>query len=210
VLIVDDHPAVRLGVQLLIDDQPDMRVIAQARSVSEALSVLDTPIDVAVVDYHLRDGRDGLALVAHIGQRRSVPRTLVYSAFADSTLAAMALIVGADGLLGKHELGEELCDAIRRVARGQSHLPAIAPPVADAMRARLEPRDQAIFGMLLHGIPPGTIAERLSMTPQQLATRRVEILRSVKPSRAQPMRPGQSAAPLDYERPKRRLSLSAR
>jgi DNA-binding NarL/FixJ family response regulator len=176
VLIVDDHPAVRLGMRALIDDQPDMHVVAQVRSVSEALGVLDTPMDVAVVDYHLRDGRDGLALVAQIRQRRSAPRTLVYSAFADGALAAMAVIAGADGMLGKHELGDELCDAIRRVARGQRHLPAIAPPLADAMRARLEPSDQAIFGMLLHGVAPATIAERLAMTPQQLATRRAEML----------------------------------
>jgi DNA-binding NarL/FixJ family response regulator len=117
-----------------------------------------------------------LALVAQIRQRRSAPRTLVYSAFADGALAAMAVIAGADGMLGKHELGDELCDAIRRVARGQRHLPAIAPPLADAMRARLEPSDQAIFGMLLHGVAPATIAERLAMTPQQLATRRAEML----------------------------------
>jgi DNA-binding NarL/FixJ family response regulator len=210
VLIVDDHPAVRLGLQALIDDQPDMNFVAEARSVSEALSVLDAPIDVAVVDYHLRDGRDGLALVAHIRQRRPAPRTLVYSAFADGALAAMAVIAGADGMLGKHELGDELCNAIRRVARGERHLPAVAPAVADAIRGRLEPVDQAIFGMLLHGVAPDTIAERLSMTPPQLATRRAEMSRSLKRCRAQRTWPEQSTAPLDYERPKRRLSLSAR
>jgi DNA-binding NarL/FixJ family response regulator len=210
VLIVDDHPAVRLGMRALIDDQLDMDVVAEATSVSEASSVLDIPVDVAVVDYHLRDGRDGLALVAHIRQRRSAPRTLIYSAFADAALAAMAVIAGADGMLGKHELGDELCDAIRRVARGQRHLPAIAPPVADAMRARLEPGDQAIFGMLLHGVPRATIAERLSMTQQQLASRRAEMLRLLEPSRAWPTWRAEGAAPLDYERPKRRITLTAR
>ena len=182
VLIVDDHPAVRLGMRALIDDQPDMQVVAQARSVREALSVLDVAIDVAIVDYHLREGRDGLALVAHIRERRSPARTLVYSAFADAALAAMAVIAGADGMLGKHELGDELCNAIRRVARGQRHLPAIAPPVADAMRVRLEPVDRAIYGMLLHGVDPAVIEEVLSMTQQQLATRRAEMLRSPEAS----------------------------
>jgi DNA-binding NarL/FixJ family response regulator len=210
VLIVDDHPAIQLGTRALIDDQPDMRVVAQARSVSEAMSVLDAPIDVAIVDYHLRDGCDGLALIAHIRERRSAPRTLVYSAFADAPLAALAVIAGADGMLGKHELGDELCNAIRRVARGQLHLPSIASPVSDAMRARLEPVNQAIFEMLLHGVAPPTIAERLSITPQQLATRRAEMLRSLKRSRIQPTWPDQSTAPLDYERPKRRRIPSAR
>jgi hypothetical protein len=77
------------------------------------------------------------------------------------------------------------------------------------MRARLKPGDQAIFGMLLHGVALATIAERVSMTPQELATRRAEMLHSLKPSRAQPTWPARSTAPLDYERPKRRVGLSA-
>ncbi len=209
VLVVDDHPAVRLGVQALIDDQPDMHVVALARSVSEALSALDTRADVAVVDYHLGERRDGLALIAHINERRPATRTLLYSAFADSGLAAMAVLAGADGMLGKHELGAELCNAIRRVASGRRHLPAIAPTVANALRARLEPLDQAIFGMLLHGVEPATITERLSLTRRQLARRRAEMLQTLKPSRTQPTWPPPSAAPLDYERAKRRTRLLA-
>lgn len=53
VLVVDDHPAVRAGARLLIDDQPDMRVVAEASSVDEALGRLESPFDVAIVDYHL-------------------------------------------------------------------------------------------------------------------------------------------------------------
>jgi len=53
-----------------------------------------------------------------------------YSVFADSALAAMAAIAGADGVLGKHELGDELWYAIRRLVRGHRHLPAIPPTVA--------------------------------------------------------------------------------
>jgi DNA-binding NarL/FixJ family response regulator len=171
------------------------------------LGKLDTTIDVAVVDYHLRDGHDGLALVAHLTQLRPAPRTLVYSAFADSALAVAAIIAGADGLLGKHELGDELCDAIRRVASGRPHLPATAPAVVRALSARLDPQDRSTFGMLMHGLAPGTIAARLSISPEQLAIRRAAMLRSLTPTRRQPVLPPDDAAPLDYERPKRRSSL---
>lgn len=61
VLLVDDHPAVRLGLRKLIDDQPDMRVVGEARSAEEAIG-LKCPSDLAVVDYHLGAGRDGLWL----------------------------------------------------------------------------------------------------------------------------------------------------
>jgi DNA-binding NarL/FixJ family response regulator len=207
VLIVDDHPAVRLGARALIDAQPDLCVVAEARSVRDALSRLDTTIDVAVVDYHLRDGHDGLALVAHLRRRRPAPRTLVYSAFADAALAVAAIIAGADGLLGKHELGDELCDAIRRVASGRRHLPAIAPAVVHAASARIEPQDRPIFGMLIHGVAPGTIAGRLAISPEQLAIRRVAMLRSLTRTRREPVLPSADTVPLDYERPKRRSSL---
>jgi len=209
VLLVDDHPAVRIGARKLIDDQPDMRVAAEARSAGEALGRLHDHFDVAIVDYHLGAGRDGLWLTAQLKRWDLAPRVLVYSAFADGALAVAALIAGADGLLGKQELGHELCRAIRRLAGGQHHHPAITPSVAQVMRGRLEPRDQAIFAMLLHGIAPDTIAERLAITDEELHARRSIMRRSLKPVRAPSTLPTGARSPLDYERPKRRASRRA-
>lgn len=209
ILLVDDHPAVRLGARKLIEDQPDMRVVAEARSAGEALDRLNDDIDVAIVDYHLGDGRDGLWLTTQLKRRDPATRVLVYSAFADGALAVAALIAGADGLLGKHELGQELCRAIRRLAAGGHRLPGITPSVGQAMRSRLEPQDQAIFGMLLHGVPTDTIADRLAITDDELHTRRSIMLASLKPAPAPSALPTGVRAPLDYERPKRRASRRA-
>ena len=206
VLLVDDHPAVRLGMRQLIDDQPDMHVVAALADAREALSQPEWPIDVAIVDYHLGEGEDGLWLTTELKGTPTPPRVLVYTAFADSALGVAALIAGADGLLGKHELGDELCCAIRRLARGQHNLPAISPPVAHAIRSRLAGRDQAIFGMLLHGMTTDAIAPRLSITPNELRRRRSIMLRALKPAAAPSRLLRGVRAPLDYERPKRRLS----
>ncbi|MGH3266250.1 MAG: response regulator, partial [Trebonia sp.] len=206
VLLVDDHPAVRRGARELIDDQPDMRVAAQARSVDEALGKLELGIDVAIVDYHLGDGRDGLWLAAHLKTLEPAPRVLIYSAFADGALAITALIAGADGLLGKEALGEALCGAVRALARGQHHLPAVTPPLAQALRSQLAPSDQPIFGMLLHGIAPELIAERLGITERELHARRLSMLRSLGTARGIPGPPTRARTPLDYERPARRPS----
>lgn len=199
VLLVDDHPAIRLGVRMLIDDQPDMRVLAEADGIDDALSKLERPADVAIVDYDLGERRDGLWLTAHIKRLALRPRVLVYSAFADVALAVTALIAGADGLLPKHALGQELCRAIRMLARGIHHLPAIPRSVAQAMHSRLAPDDHAIFGMLLHGTAPEAIAEQLGITLEELHARRAAILQSLKTDRT-PL----GSSPLDYERPKRR------
>jgi DNA-binding NarL/FixJ family response regulator len=203
ILIVDDHPAVRLGARALFDDQPDMRVVAEARGAAEALDTLDTPIDVALVDYHLRHGADGLTVISALQLVQPAARALVYSAFADSALAVAALVAGADGLLGKHELGDQLCDTIRRLARGRRYLPRIQPAVAHTMGARLDPGDRVIFAMLLSGVDPRTIAERLSLTEHELASRRAAMLRSLRPEGAQLGLSAQRAVPLDYDWPER-------
>lgn len=204
VLLVDDHPAVRVGVRRLIDDEPDMTVVAEASSVDEALSALDAPIDVAIVDYRIGGGRDGLSLTMRLKHLEPPPRVLVYSAFADGALAVSSTIAGADGLLGKAVVGEELCTAIRRLARGQPYLPAVTASVANAMSSGLEPSDRAIFGMLLQGIPAPEVAERLGLSLEQLHRCRTRILGSLKRGAAGLV--AGARAPLDYERPYRRAS----
>jgi DNA-binding NarL/FixJ family response regulator len=206
VLLVDDHPAVRLGMRQLIDDQSDMRVVTAVAGAREALSQTEWPIDVAIVDYHLGDAEDGLWLTTQLKRIASPPHVLVYTAFADGALAVATVIAGADGLLGKHELGDELLCAIRRLARGQHNLPAISPSIAHAMRPRFGRGDQAIFSMLLHGIAPDAIAVALSVTPEELDERRSIMLRSLKPVSAHSGLARGARVPLDYERPKRRLS----
>ncbi|MGN6871566.1 MAG: response regulator [Solirubrobacteraceae bacterium] len=203
VRLVDDHPAVRVGARMLIDDQPDMAVVAEARSAEEALGQPELPVDVAVVDYHLGEGRDGLWLATELKRLERPPHVLIYSAFADNALAVRALIAGADGLLDKRELGQELCSAIRRLARGQQYLPAIGSSLARALRSRLVPLDQSIFGMLVHGIAPDVIAERLGITREELDVRRSSMLRALKPARGGAARPPRPDGPLDYERTRR-------
>ena len=136
VLVVDDHPAVRHGVMKLIEQQPDMVVTASAASVDDALAAGATA-DVALLDYHL-GARDGLWLTRRLKGLDQPPRVLIYSAFADQTLAVAATIAGADGLLGKGTLAEELPIVIRRLAGGRPRLPAVKAPVADELRSRLD------------------------------------------------------------------------
>jgi DNA-binding NarL/FixJ family response regulator len=113
-------------------------------------------------------------------------------------------VAGADGLLSKGSLGDHLCIAIRNVAAGRPQPPAINASVAHAMRSRLETADQAIFGMLLHGIDPAHIAERFAITPDELDARRSIMLRSLAPATVLSVLPAGAHAPLDYERPRLR------
>jgi DNA-binding NarL/FixJ family response regulator len=186
VLVVDDHPAVRLGLLQLLDDQPDFDVVDAASSAEEARSLAERePIDVAVVDYQL-GSRGGLWLTRMLKRLEPAPSVLMYSAFSDGPLAAACVVAGADGLVSKGGTGAELCHAIRAVARGQSRLPLVPPTLAGALRRRLGSEEQAIFGMLLAGIHPDEIATTLGMSAQSLDSRRWAMLHKLEGLRPDP------------------------
>lgn len=207
VLLVDDHPAVRFGIRTLIGDEPDMVLVAEHASASADTRAVASWADVAVVDYHLGD-RDGLWLTRQIKQRSPAPPVLIYSAFADEQLAVASIVAGADGLLPKSALTEELSIAIRRLYHGRQYFPAIPQSVAAALCVRLDPADHAICSMLIHGVPPAEIGVRLGLSPPELDARRAAIVAAIAPRTARSSVLDAARAPLDYERPRRRLRYS--
>jgi DNA-binding NarL/FixJ family response regulator len=200
VLVVDDHPAVRWGLVQLLDDQPDLAVCAVATSAEGAVGQAEHEgIEVAVVDYQL-GGRNGLWLTRKLKALESPPRVVIFSAFANDHLAAGCVVAGADALLSKGSLGDELCNAIRSVHRGRRLLPRVPRSMADLLRRRLEDDEQMMFGMLLAGIPEREIANTLAIGAEELAARRgqmlvkLEALPGESPSRAS------ARGRLDYDR----------
>jgi DNA-binding NarL/FixJ family response regulator len=183
-LVVDDHAAVRAGVQCLLADDPDFEVVAAVATAEEALSVAERQaIDLAIVDYQL-GGHSGLWLSRKLKRLRQPPRVVVYSAYADDVLSAAAVVAEADGIVSKSGLASELCDAIRAVARGGHRLHPMPPWLSEALRHRLEHDEQAIFGMLLAGIPLEEVADTLGMSTDGLDSRLWEMLRALESPRA--------------------------
>ena len=180
VMVVDDHPAVRLGMLQLLEGQRDFSVevvcIDAEGAVSEAQRL---DIDVAVVDYHL-GGRNGLWACRRIKQMPEPPRVIIYSAFANDHLAACCAVAGADGVLNKGSLGSDLCDAVRAVNRGRRVLPRPSPPIADMLRRRLDETEQPLFGMLMAGLPRIEIGHTLGMSARELSSREALMLRKLE------------------------------
>jgi len=180
-LVVDDHPAMRTGLRDLLGDERDFDVVAVTASAEAALTVAERePIDVAVVDYQLGEGRNGLWLSRKLKRLPQPPAVLIYSAYTDGVLAAAAVVAEADAIVSKASLGSELCDAIRSVAAGLLHLPPVPPALAGTLRSRLDDQEQAIFGMLLAGIEPAEVAATLDLPATGLESRLWSMLRRLE------------------------------
>jgi len=168
-LVVDDHPAVRVGLCELLDDQPDFVVTGAASSAEEALALAsDATVDVAIVDYHL--GRlNGLWLSQKLKRRADPPAVVIYSAYCDGLLTAASVIAEAAALISKRAPPDELFAAIRASARGgTARLPPLPATTVETVRHRLSTGEQTIFGMLLAGFDRPAIADRLGLPAAEL------------------------------------------
>ncbi|HEY3267823.1 MAG TPA: response regulator transcription factor [Armatimonadota bacterium] len=161
ILLVDDHPAVRQGLALLLAPE-GIVVHAEANGRADAMAMVEEGLlDLALVDLSL-GGEDGLTLVAEL-HGRGVP-TLVYSMHEDPQHVHGAFAAGALGYVTKREVHRVLVDAIRDVAQGRRFVSpnaalALASRAAEAL-AETEIRDlseqeQQVYHLLGHG--EGTI-----------------------------------------------------
>jgi len=179
-VVVDDHPAIRLGLSELLAAEPDFSMLDSFATAEAAVAFAqDAPVDVAVVDYQL-PGRSGLWCSRRLKAIAGPPAVIIYSAFSDHLLAAACVAARADGLVSKSALGSELCEQIREVAAGHGRLPIVAPKVGDSLRARLDPTEQAIYGMMSARISDPEIAVTLRLSAGELQARSWAMLRKLQ------------------------------
>ena len=204
-VLVDDHPAVRTGLNVLLDDEPDLLVAATAatgRDGFDAIAQHQPP--VAVVDYHLPD-EDGFTLCLRTRALPEPPRVIVYSAFASSRLTVLAAVAGAAALVSKSTLPDQLLSAIRADRSFPHHGDHLSPKALHEADAQLEPDDLAILGMLAHDIPPAEIAATLAIDERWLVARRWAMLERLagKPARRAATRSPRAAVPRTHVAPSR-------
>jgi DNA-binding NarL/FixJ family response regulator len=171
VLLVDDHIALRAGLVAVLDAEPGIVPLDAASSEADLWPALRrTRPDVVLLDYHL-PGRDGLALCRQVKRTLPPPKVLLYSAYADASLAIPAVLAGADGVVHKGAPAHELYEALRLVAKGRRVLPPLSRELLDGAAARLDPADLPVLGMVLDETPRGDIARTLRIDPPALDAR---------------------------------------
>lgn len=174
VLLVDDHAVVREGTRRLLERRPGLRVVAEAGDAQSALQACrDTAIDLAVTDLNLPD-IGGIELIGRLLQRHPALRLVVFSMHRDSLHATQALRAGARGYVTKSAPPEELVQAVAAVGAGRRFLSSdLAPHMAlelldgdEHPAARLNAREFEVLRLLLQGLEPAAIGQRLSLSPK--------------------------------------------
>jgi DNA-binding NarL/FixJ family response regulator len=122
VFLMDDHEVVRQGLKALVDAEPDMEVVGEASTASEALArVPALKPDVAVLDVRLPDG-DGISVCRDLKSGLPELACLMLTSFGDDDALFSAIMAGASGYVLKQIKGNDLVGAIRTVGHGQSLL----------------------------------------------------------------------------------------
>jgi DNA-binding NarL/FixJ family response regulator len=188
VLIVDDHPAVREALAMLIGRQADLEVCGEAADLSEALRlVADSQPDVAVIDISLKTGC-GIDLIKRIKDHNNTLRMLVWSTHSESLYAERALRAGALGYVNKDQATEKIVEGIRRVLEGKVYLSeamietmlhrTVGEERKEINRSPLDTlanRELEVFRLIGEGIRTAAIAERLHLSVKTIETYRDRI-----------------------------------
>lgn len=115
-LVVEDHPGVRLGLHMLMESEHDIEVVGETGTAAEAIQLTDSiKPDVILMDIGLPDG-SGIDTTAEIKRRYPVMAVVALTFHEDREYVEKMLSVGADGYVSKRAAPEELIKAIRDAA----------------------------------------------------------------------------------------------
>ena len=177
ILIADDHAVVREGTRQILEQEPDLKVVAEAGDGEEAVRLAgDSKPDVAIIDIAMPK-LDGIEATKQIKSLYPTIAVLILSAYDDDQFVFSLLEAGAAGYLLKSIHGSELIDSVRAVYAGESVLhPAIArkvlnrfTPVPGELRKQkpaevLSEREMEVLGLATRGLSNQVIADELCLS----------------------------------------------
>ena len=153
VLVVDDHPVVRIGISTIIDTQQDMTVVAETGSGEEAISLFRAhQPDLTVMDLRL-ERMGGVACIRAIRSEFPKARFVVLTTYRGDEDIHQALKAGASGYIIKGMPRHILLDALRRVYQGEEFLPTPVTQVLAERKAakELSAREREVLSLLAAG-----------------------------------------------------------
>jgi DNA-binding NarL/FixJ family response regulator len=173
VFLLDDHEVVRRGLTDLLEASGEIEIVGEAGTAEEAIGrIPPTRPDVAVLDVRLPDG-NGIEVCREVRSRHPEIACLMLTSFADDEAMLSAIVAGASGFVLKQVRGNELVDAVLRVAGGESLLDAATTTrVLERIRrqggqegelAALTPQERVLLEHIAEGLTNRQIGERMHL-----------------------------------------------
>ena len=191
VIIADDHPLMRDALQACLEDEADIRVIAEVFNGRDAVqAATSSDVDVIILDLYLPD-MDGIQVLKEILKVKPAAAVLIFTSSMDEERITQALESGAMGYLIKDSPPAEIVQAIREVGQGRSFLSATAAgKLATALRQRpstregerielLTSREEDILALIRAGASNLDIAQSLHIGETTVRTHIAHILRKM-------------------------------
>lgn len=186
ILIVDDHPMMRKGMAMTLDEEMDLEVTGQADSAEEAMKWLEkNSVDFAVIDISL-PGMNGIELVKHIRHMFPEIKMLVVSRHEEDLYAERAIKAGARGYIMKVDAGEKVVKAARTILNGGLYVSdkvsqRILMQMAGGADMEQDPihqlsdRELEVFELIGKGYNNKNIADQLHVSVKTVETYRSRI-----------------------------------
>ncbi len=180
VVIADDHPVVRAGLRGMLEPEPDIEVVGEATNGREAVSLVGRlEPEVVLMDLQMPE-LDGVAATKQIRDRYPETNVLVLTTFDTDADITRAISAGATGYLLKDAPRQDLFQAIRAAARGESVLtPAVASRLMSKMRGpavqSLSEREIEVLTQVADGNSNKDIAGKLYISEATVKTHLVHI-----------------------------------
>lgn len=182
VLVVDDHPLMRQGLALLINQQQDMQVCGEAEEAQAAMrAIVQRRPDIIILDISL-NGPDGLEVLKSIRATDPDLPVLILSMHDEAIYAERALRARANGYIMKQEATEKVLVAVRRILNGDIYLSdrmsnkmlqqyiGGAPSMIQSRIAALSDRELEVFRLIGEGRATRAIAEELHLSIKTVET----------------------------------------
>ncbi|GAA1586847.1 DNA-binding response regulator [Leucobacter aridicollis] len=169
IVIVEDHPIVRLGLATVLGAHEDLSVVAEATDSGAALAaVANTSPDLVILPLRLGGVRDGLELCREIKSFELGPRVMMYTSYTSHSDATLAFLSGADSFLTKDHPEGRLVETVRATARGSRVWNVTTDTGVSArsleervQRTALTAREQEVLGFMLQRYTNSEIAKEL-------------------------------------------------
>jgi DNA-binding NarL/FixJ family response regulator len=187
ILIADDHALVRRGLRLVLDQEPDMRVVAEATDGAEAVEgALDPGVDLAILDVAM-PRLTGIQAARELARRRPELKMLMLSMYDNEQFLFEALRAGASGYVLKSGADRDIVDACRATMRGQPFLyPSAVTALVrdfvdrgageDASFDPLTPRELEILKLIAEANTSREIADTLVISVKTVERHRANIM----------------------------------